>query len=133
MSAPQYQTVSADSSAGAVGDALQKVTAGYNGDATWAPISSTSTDFSISTLGKGLKIKTGANAKMGTAVLVVGTVTVNNTSITAASLVFLSVQVAGGTQGVLSLGTVVAGTSFVINSSSALDTSTVAYLIVEPA
>jgi hypothetical protein len=69
---------------------------------------------------------------MGTAVLSSGTVTVSNTAITASSLVFLTPQVAGGTQGVPTLGTVTAGVNFVINSSNALDSSTIAYLIMEP-
>lgn len=81
--------------------------------------------------GAGLTIKSGGNCKIGTAVLVGGTVTVSNTSVTANSLILLTVQVAGGTQGNLSIGTVVAGTSFDINSDSALDTSTVGYMIVE--
>jgi len=87
----------------------------------------------ISTIGKGLQVKTGTNAKIGTAVLVAGTVTVANTSVTANSRIFLTVQ---------SLGTVavatpiavtakVVGTSFTITSSSVTDTSTIAWLIVE--
>jgi hypothetical protein len=85
----------------------------------------------IGNQGAGLTIKSGSNCKIGTAVLVGGTVTVSNTSVTASSLILLTAQVAGGTQGQLSIGTVVAGTSFDINSSSALDTSTIGYMIVE--
>lgn len=78
------------------------------------------------------------NTTMGVATLVAGTVTVTTSDITASSRVFLSVQVQGGTSGFLSLGTVTAGTSFVINSKDAAgtlvaDTSTVAWWIVEPA
>ena len=36
----------------------------------------------------------------------------------------------GGTVGELTVGTITAGTSFVINSASATDTSTVGYLII---
>lgn len=82
--------------------------------------------------GAGLSIKTGSNCKLGIATLSAGTVTVANTVITASSLVFLTHQTVSGTPGVLSLGTVTAGTSFVINSSSGTDASIVAYLIVEP-
>lgn len=85
----------------------------------------------VSTIGKGLQVKTGTNAKIGTAVLVAGTVTVANTSVTANSRIFLTSQVSGGAPGFLSLGTKTVGASFVINSSSATDTSTVAWLIVE--
>jgi hypothetical protein len=80
--------------------------------------------------GEGLRIAGGSNAKVGSAVLVGGTVTVSNTSVTANSLIFLSRSTTGGTTGDLSY-TKSAGTSFTINSSSGSDTSTVAYMIVE--
>lgn len=89
-------------------------------------------DFDISTAGRGLRIAEGANAKQGTAVLVAGTVTVANTSVTANSRIDHWRQIAGGTLGHLSVGTIVAGTSFVINSSSNLDTSTIGFQIFEP-
>lgn len=82
--------------------------------------------------GKGLQVKEGSNARMGTAVLVGGTVTVANTSVTANTRVFYSVSTAGGTQGFLSQ-TQIAATSFTINSTSVLDTSTVNWMLVEPA
>lgn len=85
----------------------------------------------ISTIGKGLSVKTGTNAKIGTAVLVLGTVTVANTSITANSRIFLTSQVDGGTVGFLRVSAKTVGTSFVITSSSLIDTSTVAWMIVE--
>lgn len=85
----------------------------------------------ISTLGKGLQVKTGVNSKIGTAVLVAGTVTVANTSVTANSLIFLTSQVNGGTPGFLRITAKTAATSFVITSSNAADTSTVAWNIIE--
>lgn len=85
----------------------------------------------ISTIGKGLQVKTGTNAKIGTAVLVAGTLTVANTSVTANSRIFLTSQVDGGTPGFLRVTTKTVGTSFVITSSNAADTSTVAWHIVE--
>lgn len=89
----------------------------------------------ISTAGKGLRVKEGSNAKQGTATLAAGTVTVSNTSVTANSRIFLTIQ---------SLGTVsvakpiavtarTAGTSFTITSADNTDTSVVAYEIFEPA
>lgn len=72
------------------------------------------------------------NNPMGTAVLVAGTVTVTHTTVKADSRIFLTHLVAGGTLGILSVGTITAGTSFVINSTSATDTSTVCYLILDP-
>jgi hypothetical protein len=85
----------------------------------------------ISTIGKGVQIKTGANSKIGTSVLVAGTVTVANTSVTANSRIFLTSQADGGTPGWLRITTKTVGTSFVITSSSATDTSTVAWTIFE--
>ncbi len=89
-------------------------------------------DMGIMTLGKGFRVKEGANAKQGTAVLVAGTVTVANTSVTANSRIFLTSQIDGGTVGFLRVSARTAGTSFVITSSVGLDTSTVAYQIFEP-
>lgn len=90
-------------------------------------------NISISTAGYGLKIKEGSNAKMGTSILVGGTVTVSNTSVTATSRIMLTAQDNGGTIGFLSISARTAATSFTILSSSGLDTSTVAWMIVEPA
>lgn len=92
-------------------------------------------NIAITTVGKGLLIKEGSNAKMGVAVLSAGTVVVSTTAVTATSRIFLTGQ---------SLGTVavpsgygvsarVAGTSFTILASAPTDTSTVAWMIVEPA
>lgn len=82
------------------------------------------------TTGNKLSIGTGTNASIGTAVLVAGTVTVSTTAVTANSIIMLTCQLVGGTVGVLSKGTVVAGTSFVINSSIATDTSTIGWIII---
>lgn len=79
-----------------------------------------------------VNLKDGSNKHMGVATLSGGTVTVSNTSVTASTRIFTSRQTTGGTLGHLSIGTVVASTSFVINSSSATDTSTVAWLLIEP-
>lgn len=85
----------------------------------------------VNTAGHGLKVAEGANAKQGTAVLVAGAVTVANTSVTATSRILLTSQVDGGAPGWLRVSARVAGTSFTITSSSATDTSTVAYEIFE--
>jgi hypothetical protein len=69
---------------------------------------------------------------MGTATLVAGTVTVSNTSVTANSRVFLTSQVDGGTPGWLRVSARTAGTSFTITSWSSSDTSTVAWMAVQP-
>lgn len=85
----------------------------------------------IATLGNGLQVKTGTNSKIGTAVLVAGTATVLNTSVTANSRIFVTSQADGGTPGFLRVTTKVNAASFIILSSNALDTSTVAWMIVE--
>lgn len=61
----------------------------------------------------------------GQATLVAGTVTVSNASVASGSVIFLTCGAVGGVPGLLSVGTITAATSFVINSSSDTDTSTV--------
>lgn len=97
-----------------------------------ADVVGTPDDFEFLTAGKGLNIKEGSNARMGTAVLVAGTLVVSTTAVTANSRIFLTCQVPGGTPGFLRVSARVAATSFTILSSSGTDTSTVAWLIVEP-
>jgi hypothetical protein len=86
----------------------------------------------LSAAGRHPRYSTAANMAMGTATLAAGTVTVANTSVTASSVIFLSRATTGGTTGQLSY-TITAGTSFTINSSSNTETSTVNWLIAEPA
>jgi len=84
----------------------------------------------IQTAGQTLAVQGGAVTDfIGQAVLAAGTVTVNNTNITVADKIFLSVSLPGGTQGFLSYA-IAAGASFTITSTNALDTSTVEYFIV---
>ena len=66
----------------------------------------------------------------GTATLVAGTVTVALPSVTANSLVFVTRTLNGGTTGTIQ-AVVTAGTGFVLTSSSALDTSTVGYVVID--
>jgi hypothetical protein len=84
-------------------------------------------------LGHGLLIREGVNATMGRAVLVAGTVTVSNTLASDTMEVFLTHRIVttAAHTGALSVGTVVAGTSFVINSTNAADDATVSFLIVD--
>lgn len=81
-----------------------------------------------------LMINGGANEQCGTAVLVGGTVTVNNTKVSANSIIIITVQ-ALGTVAVpsgYSISARVAGTSFTILASAPTDTSTVGWFIIEP-
>lgn len=87
----------------------------------------------VQTVGTGLRIKEGSNAKQGVSTLVAGTVTVANTSVTANSRIQLTGNSDGGTPGWLRVSARVAGTSFTITSSSVTDTGTVAWSIFEPA
>lgn len=90
-------------------------------------------DLLISTIGRGLRIATGTNAKMATATLAAGTVTVNNTSVTVNSHIIPYHVTPAGTPGFLRVSAKTAGTSFTILSSSNTDTSLVGYFIIEPA
>jgi len=88
---------------------------------------------SLQEIQSGVKVLESANGKQGVAVLAAGTVTVANTSITASSRIFLTSQIDGGAVGFLRVSARVVAASFTITSSSATDTSTVAYEIFEPA
>ena len=66
----------------------------------------------------------------GTATLSIGTVTVTAPAVTADSLIFITRRTAGGTTGDLRLGAITSGVGFVINSSSALDSSTVNWVVI---
>lgn len=73
-----------------------------------------------------------SNVSIGTATLVGGTKTIATSAIKTGSKVFLSVNTPGGTQGFLSApaASIVDSTSFVINSTSVTDTSTVNWWII---
>ena len=93
-------------------------------------ITGASTITSITDLRQPFHVISGG-AMSGTATLVGGTVTVTTAAVAAGSKILLSRQATGGTAGHLSVGTITAGTSFVINSSSGTDTSTVYWRIME--
>jgi len=81
----------------------------------------------------GFQVEEGApDARMGAIALVAGTRVVNTTAVTANSRIFLTNNAPGGTPGWLRVSARVAGTSFTILSSDALDTSTIAWEIREP-
>jgi hypothetical protein len=66
----------------------------------------------------------------GSATLVAGTVTVSDTKITANSKIRAGHLTVGGTPGAIFVGAKVAGTSFVLTSTSSTDTSVCWYEIV---
>jgi hypothetical protein len=96
-----------------------------------------SADLEITTLGRGLKVKEGANGRAGVATLAAGTVTIANTSVTANTRIYVQRQTDGGTVGASYSITRVSGTSFTITAKDGLgatqsaDTSTVAWLMLE--
>jgi len=96
-------------------------------------------NLTVETIGKGLRVKEGANAKQGVATLVSGAVTVANTNVTATSRIFLQRQTDGGTVGATYSVTRTANTSFTIQAKNAsganitTDTSTLAWVIFDPA
>lgn len=69
-------------------------------------------------------------ADAGRATLVGGTVTVSTLAIQSDSLIFLQRKTPLGTMGFLSIGTIVSGASFVINSVNPLDVSMVDWFII---
>ncbi len=87
---------------------------------------------SLTSAGDKINIATGANASTGAATLASGTVTINTTAVTSGSKIFLTYITPSGTTGQLSApsGSISSGTSFVINSTSGSDNSTVYYWIV---
>ncbi|OMI34390.1 hypothetical protein [Streptomyces sparsogenes] len=112
------------------GAAAREVTYGRTAANQW---SVTGADLRVATAGRGLMVAEGSNAKMGTVALAAGAATVSTTAVTANSRIFLTNQALGGTAGFLRVSARTAGTSFTITSSSGTDTSTVAWMIVEPA
>lgn len=83
-------------------------------------------------IGAGFSFAEGSNAKMGTGTLVAGSLTVANTVVDNNSRIFLTCQTPGGTPGALRVDSRVSNTSFTVKSSSGTDTSTFAYLVIQP-
>jgi hypothetical protein len=94
-------------------------------------IQATSGDVIVATAGKGLKVATGADAKMGTANFIsVSSVTVNTTAVSTNSLIFVTQQNGGDRFGV---DNIVNGTSFDLVHGGGNITATVAWIIIDPA
>lgn len=86
----------------------------------------------LTTVGAGVYIKEGTNARQGVATLNAGSVTVPNTAVTANSRIQLTSQ-DNNTTGACRVSARAPGTSFTITSSNAADSGVVAYQIFEPA
>lgn len=89
----------------------------------------------ISLLGGTISIVQGTNACAGTGTLSTGTATVTTTCTPTTANGFILTDLGGGTLaniGSLSIGTVTSGTSFIVNSSNALDSSNFYWEIHKP-
>lgn len=80
----------------------------------------------------GVAGQTITRLKRGTAVLVAGTVVVPETQVTANSQIQLTCQTPAGTPGFLYVSARAVGVSFTVTSSNVADTSTIAFLLIEP-
>jgi hypothetical protein len=87
-------------------------------------------DLIANVVGKGLRVRGGANSRIGVATLVSGTVVVVNSSVTANTRIFLSRETLGSSPGFLSY-LINPGTNFTINSSDGADDGQIAWLLVE--
>lgn len=111
------------------------VTAGTTLTATLGAITATNGNLVLGAAGNKLVIATGANASVGTATLAAGgpggTITVNTSAVTAASIILTSRNTSGGTLGNIACpsASIVPGVSFLITSDQA-DTSTVNWQII---
>lgn len=88
---------------------------------------------SLNTIGKTIKFTSGANGVVGSTTLAGGTKTVSTTAVTATSHIFVTVRTLGTVAApkAMLVNTIVAGTSFVITSADATDTSTVDWIIFD--
>jgi hypothetical protein len=111
---------------------LQTPDTGSSGSSLQTQVTRMSVSSSGINIGTSSDGTTFKRLEHGTAVLVGGTVTVADTTITANSRIILTSQVGGGTPGWLRVSARSAGVSFTITSSSGTDTSTVGYVIIEP-
>lgn len=89
-------------------------------------------DFRLTATTTRLLGHVGGNNTFGTTTLSSGAATVLTPMVRSDSLIFLSNCLASGSSGILSVGTITAGVSFVVNSTNILDTSRVCYMLVQP-
>lgn len=103
---------------------------------TLGDITATNGNLVLAAAGNKLNIhaSTAASDSVGVSAVLDGAspsqLVVSTTAVTSSSIILLSYNTAGGTQGSLSVGTIVNGTSFQIKSSANGDTSTVNYMII---
>jgi hypothetical protein len=100
--------------------------------ATLGAITATNGNLVLGTAGNKLSIAAGANASIGTAQLVAGTVTVSTTAVTTNSKIFVTVGALGTVVApqAMHVDAIVNATSFDITSADGTDTSFVNWLII---
>lgn len=79
----------------------------------------------------GIRIRSGVNERLGSAILVAGTVTVANNNVFAGTHIFLTTE--GTSTGAIRVSTRNSGVDFTITSSDVASTDTVHWMLVEPA
>ncbi len=87
----------------------------------------------LDSVGGGIQIKEGLNARMGIALLINGIVVVNNNTVSNTTRIFLTHQSLSGAFGAVAVSARTAGVSFQILSLSAADNGIVAWMMIEPA
>lgn len=88
----------------------------------------------VQTVGAGLRVKEGANAKqLLSGSMTAGSITIANTSVTANSRIICTRQPGGANPGAAMVTAISAGVSFTVTSTNAADTGPVACQIFEPA
>lgn len=117
-------------SAGSDVTALRQIIAKYSVDSQSQNAWSTYQPISTSDTITGARLALSSQS-IGTVTLVGGTVTVPASRCTPNSCVFVTYKTVGGTQGILR--TTPGNASFVITSSSASDTSTVQWMVINSA
>jgi hypothetical protein len=116
--------------------AVSTITAGTTLTATLGAITATNGNVVLGTAGNkilstsvGSSATAGANS-FGKVTLIGGTIVVSTTAVTASSIILLTRHTVGATGaaalGMLTIGTIVAGTSFVINAWSSADATALA-------
>lgn len=106
------------------------VTGGTGVIATTGNLTASNGNLSLDTAGNKVIIATGSNASVGTsAAMTAGVVTVATTASSSTALIFYSRKVTGGTAGNVSI-TAQDGTGFTLTSTSATETSTFNWWII---
>jgi len=79
----------------------------------------------------GLKFQAGSNPRVGSGTLVAGACTINNTTISPSSQIFLQTKGTGSNVGSLYVSAKVPAVSFTVHSTNSSDTSDFEYFIIE--